>query len=69
MSPRGREIRRALRGRLSGLAQPTYMLDIPGGAAKVPIGPDWLDGGGMRDLAGSLHPCSMDSFAGPEREE
>ncbi|MGE4062717.1 MAG: lysine-2,3-aminomutase-like protein [Rhodospirillaceae bacterium] len=34
---RGRAIVKALRGRLSGLAQPTYILDIPGGAGKVPI--------------------------------
>jgi lysine 2,3-aminomutase len=34
---------RALRGRLSGLAQPTYVLDIPGGHGKVPVGPDYLD--------------------------
>jgi lysine 2,3-aminomutase len=31
-----------LRGRLSGLAQPTYVLDIPGGHGKVPIGPVWI---------------------------
>ena len=29
----------ALRGRVSGLCQPTYVLDIPGGYGKVPIGP------------------------------
>jgi lysine 2,3-aminomutase len=28
----------ALRGRVSGLCQPTYVLDIPGGWGKVPIG-------------------------------
>jgi lysine 2,3-aminomutase len=28
-----------LRGRVSGLCQPTYVLDIPGGHGKVPIGP------------------------------
>jgi len=28
---------RALRGRLSGLAHPTYILDIPDGAGKVPL--------------------------------
>ncbi|MBX3454972.1 lysine-2,3-aminomutase-like protein [Ferrovibrio sp.] len=28
-----------LRGRVSGLAQPTYILDIPGGHGKVPVGP------------------------------
>ena len=34
--------RRSLRGRLSGLCQPTYVLDIPGGAGKSPIGPNYL---------------------------
>lgn len=33
----GQELMRALRGRLSGLALPTYVLDIPGGHGKVPI--------------------------------
>ena len=33
---------RALRGRLSGLCQPTYVLDIPGGHGKSPIGPNYL---------------------------
>jgi lysine 2,3-aminomutase len=33
---------KALRGRLSGLAQPTYVLDVPGGHGKVPIGPGYL---------------------------
>jgi lysine 2,3-aminomutase len=28
---RGQDLMRALRGRLSGLAQPTYVLDVPGG--------------------------------------
>lgn len=39
---RGQEILRGLRGRVSGLCQPTYMLDIPGGAGKVPVGPNYL---------------------------
>jgi lysine 2,3-aminomutase len=45
----GRALMRALRGRLSGLAQPTYVLDIPGGHGKVPVGPDYLteDGKGL----------------------
>ncbi len=34
---RGLSISRALRGRLTGLAWPTYVLDIPGGGGKVPI--------------------------------
>lgn len=38
----GQEIMRALRGRLSGLCQPTYVLDIPGGFGKVPIGPNYV---------------------------
>jgi lysine 2,3-aminomutase len=48
---------RALRGRLSGLAQPTYVLDIPGGYGKVPIGPTYLDKDGrlVIDPAGELH--------------
>ena len=33
---------RALHGRLSGLCQPTYVLDIPGGYGKSPIGPSYL---------------------------
>jgi lysine 2,3-aminomutase len=38
----GQDLMRALRGRFSGLCQPTYVLDIPGGHGKVPIGPDYL---------------------------
>ena len=39
----GQAIMRALRGRISGLALPTYVLDIPGGYGKVPVGPEYLD--------------------------
>jgi len=35
----GQRLVRLLRGRVSGLCQPTYVLDIPGGYGKVPIGP------------------------------
>jgi lysine 2,3-aminomutase len=38
----GQALMRALRGRVSGLCQPTYILDIPGGYGKVPIGPSHL---------------------------
>src|SRR5262249_14766485 len=41
----GQELMRSLRGRVSGLCQPTYMLDIPGGAGKVPIGPAYMSSG------------------------
>jgi lysine 2,3-aminomutase len=52
---RGRELMRALRGRVSGLAQPTYVLDIPGGHGKVPVGPEYLEGTRVRDPGGGLH--------------
>ena len=35
----GQALMRALRARLSGLALPTYVLDIPGAHGKVPVGP------------------------------
>lgn len=40
----GRALMGALRGRVSGLCQPTYVLDLPGGHGKVPAGPCWLEG-------------------------
>lgn len=51
----GQALMRALRGRVSGLAQPTYVLDIPGGYGKVPIGPGYLEDSGVRDPGGELH--------------
>ena len=41
----GQQLMRSLRGKLSGIAQPAYVLDIPGGAGKVPIGPVYLRDG------------------------
>jgi lysine 2,3-aminomutase len=38
----GQALMRALRGHVSGLCQPDYVLDIPGGFGKAPIGPDYL---------------------------
>ena len=38
----GQRLMRALRGHFSGLCQPTYVLDIPGGRGKSPIGPSYL---------------------------
>lgn len=40
---RGREIVKNLRGRISGLAQPAYMLDIPGGFGKAPVGESMVE--------------------------
>ena len=34
---RGRALMKALRGRLPGHALPTYVVDLPGGAGKVPV--------------------------------
>ncbi len=56
----GQELVAALRGRVSGLCQPTYVLDIPGGHGKVPIGPVYLTSDGeesyiVRDYLGGSH--------------
>ncbi|MGO4675636.1 lysine-2,3-aminomutase-like protein [Bosea sp. 2YAB26] len=40
----GQALVKSLRGHLSGLCQPTYILDIPGGAGKIPVGPSFLSG-------------------------
>jgi lysine 2,3-aminomutase len=37
----GQNLMRRLRGHTSGLLQPTYILDIPGGHGKVPVGPGY----------------------------
>ncbi len=41
----GQRLVTALRGRISGLAQPTYVLDIPGGHGKADIGAGSITGG------------------------
>jgi lysine 2,3-aminomutase len=53
----GQALMRALRGRLSGIAQPTYVLDIPDGHGKVPIGPNYLsaDAQNIADPSGIAH--------------
>lgn len=48
----GQAIMRALRGAWSGLCQPTYILDIPDGHGKVPVGPGYLEDGQVEDPAG-----------------
>ena len=49
---RGQAIMRELQGSLSGLCQPTYVLDIPGGFGKAPVGPVYLEGGVVTDFKG-----------------
>ncbi|HKH80105.1 MAG TPA: lysine-2,3-aminomutase-like protein [Methylovirgula sp.] len=55
----GRALVGALRGRLSGLCQPVYVLDIPGGFGKVPIGEGFVTGEEgayrARDFQGESH--------------
>ena len=56
----GRTLMGALHGTHSGLCQPAYVLDIPGGHGKSPIGPDYLseEGDGryqVRDYRGGEH--------------
>jgi lysine 2,3-aminomutase len=52
----GQRLLAALRGRVTGLAWPTYVLDIPGGHGKVPIGPRFQeDDGSVRDPSGVRH--------------
>ena len=58
----GQALVRGLLGQVSGLCQPAYVLDIPGGFGKSPIGPAYLarqsDGEGyvVEDFRGGLHP-------------
>ena len=52
----GQALMRAMRGRYSGLCQPTYVLDIPDGHGKVPVGPDYLaTEGRVEDPRGATH--------------
>lgn len=55
----GKALIKALRGHVSGLCQPTYVLDIPGGHGKAPIDPDLsqadADGWRIEDFRGRAH--------------
>lgn len=55
----GQELMRAIRGHLSGLAQPNYVLHIPDGYGKVPIGPNYIEREGtswiVTDYLGGRH--------------
>src|SRR3984893_10054506 len=53
----GQALMRALHGRYSGLCQPTYVLDIPGGYGKSPVGPNYssADGSVVEDFRGQGH--------------
>jgi lysine 2,3-aminomutase len=51
----GQALMRSLRGRASGLCQPEYVLDIPGGHGKSPVGPNYLEGNRIADYCGDVH--------------
>jgi lysine 2,3-aminomutase len=53
----GQDLMRALHGRYSGLCQPNYVLDIPGGHGKSPVGPSYLSAAGneVMDFKGARH--------------
>lgn len=52
----GQGLMRQLRGAVSGLCQPTYVLDIPGGHGKSPVGPAYVGDGEVTDPGGQAHP-------------
>lgn len=66
----GRALIASLRGRLSGLCQPVYVLDIPGGFGKVPAGQAFVEGplpdGSFRvtDPSGTVHSYREPSATG-----
>ncbi|MFT4015300.1 MAG: lysine-2,3-aminomutase-like protein [Paracoccus sp. (in: a-proteobacteria)] len=56
----GQAIMDALRGRISGTALPSYVLDLPGGYGKTPLGPGHVEALGagrwrIRDWRGDWH--------------
>jgi lysine 2,3-aminomutase len=51
----GQALMKALRGRLSGVCQPAYVLDIPGGHGKALLGPVSFEGGQVEDWRGHRH--------------
>lgn len=57
----GQALMRQLRGDYSGLCQPTYVLDIPGGAGKVPVGPSYLGDGEVEDPWGGTRAYPPDA--------
>jgi lysine 2,3-aminomutase len=77
----GQELVRRLRGRVSGLCQPSYVLDLPGGHGKSPLGPSYVaavaaSGNGpprhlVEDYKGGVHdyPPAANETSGPARRD
>lgn len=57
----GLALMQGLRARLSGLCQPAYVLDLPGGAGKVPVGPSYLR---PEPADGTSHGYRVDDLGG-----
>jgi lysine 2,3-aminomutase len=61
---KGRKLMQELRGTFSGLCQPTYIIDIPGGFGKVPLTPSYTgvkeDRLTIVDPKGGIHYYSKD---------
>jgi lysine 2,3-aminomutase len=59
----GQQLMRALRGRVSGLCQPDYVIDIPGGYGKAPVGPNYLS---QADSSSPVNSFSREGEQTPE---
>ncbi len=51
---RGQRLMSELRRRLSGLAMPSYVIDVPDGAGKIPVGPSYIKAAGGSFLLTTL---------------
>ena len=60
---RGQALMRELQGNVSGLCQPSYVLDIPGGFGKAPVGPAYAGQGQVTDFQGRRHTYPPDGAA------
>ena len=60
----GQQLMRDLHGRYSGLCQPQYVLDIPGGFGKSPIGPNYLRQSGVSvpKVVGGTSDLAIDDY-------
>lgn len=61
---KGIEIMEGLRGHISGLAVPTYVMDAPDGGGKIPLGPNYLlsqspDCAVVRNYEGRVISCAQ----------
>jgi lysine 2,3-aminomutase len=57
---KGQQLMREMRGRVSGLCQPEFVLDIPGGFGKAPVGPNYL----VRDADSDAADYQVTDFCG-----